>query len=71
MFYKNQKAKVIQYRKYKEPVKFSCMNEKVLTQISFGTFNPITPSAHICEHFLTDYNLPMKVIFPANLVLVF
>ena len=51
MFYKNQKAKVIQYRKYKEPVKFSCMNEKVLTQISFGTFNPITPSAHICEHF--------------------
>ena len=26
MFYKNQKAKVIQYRKYKEPVKFSCMN---------------------------------------------
>ena len=34
-------------------------------------FNPITPSAHICERFLTDYNLPLKLIFPAKAVPVF
>ena len=46
-------------------------NKNIQAESDQCKFNPITPSAHMCEHFLTDYNLPLKLIFPAKPIPVF
>ena len=46
-------------------------NKNIQAESNQCKLNPITASAHICEHFLTGYNLPLKLIFPAKPIPVF